>query len=562
MEKIPKKNFKIRVFSLLLIFTVFLAQIPAVITTYASDTMSGYVNPEDIIISAPVDNYSTTASKISILGACDYQYPLYMNGELIETTEYGFFSVYVELEVGKNYFEFENNGITNTLTITRKKTSSSGTSSGGNSTTPKVTYKEYTTDTYGVISSSYTMPRTTIGASDVSLMPITKGTAMRILGEDGSYYKIVDGTYVSKSSVTKYTKTLNNNKVTKAAVSDNTTNNVLVSKLTMNVNAMYTVTFEDNKVNLTLYDTVSAKKPTLASNDTIKSVTVSVNKTNKTATYTYSLYDGASIRGYDVFFQNGMMIFEIKKAPHLYSEGSLVGATVYLDAGHGDKDNGALGPLYTYGPTEKNINLAITLYAKEYLEDLGATVVLTRSDDTFYELSERVDSIRNVKPDISVSIHGNSIGLTSDYSKASGFLTYYSYDLFQNVPASINASIAKSLGFTEKDPRCSSLSLTRFTTCPSVLLETSFLSNPSDYEYLIKDENQQAFGEAIGSAIQEYLEADAVYENVSVVHTVKKGETLSVIAKKYGVSINAIVKLNNIKDTNHIIVGQKINIPS
>jgi len=107
-----------------------------------------------------------------------------MNGEEIETSEYGFFTVYVELEVGKNEFVFENNEVINTLTIIRNKvsTSSGNNSTSGGNTTPKVTYKEYQNDVYGVITSDYAMPRSKVRESNVNLMPLTLGTTSRILG--------------------------------------------------------------------------------------------------------------------------------------------------------------------------------------------------------------------------------------------------------------------------------------------------------------------------------------------------------------------------------------------
>lgn len=564
MGNMQRRNVTRRMIIFLLLTFLMIGQmLPAGTVVYAEDMMTEYKNPGDIVIASPKNGYTTTASKVSILGASDYNYPVYMNGEQIETTEYGFFTVYVDLEVGENEFMFLNGEGYQVLTIIRKKTSSSsgtGSSTGSSGGSAKVTYKEYTTDAYGVITGNYAMPRTKISESDVSLMPITKGTMVRVLGEDKSYYKIVDGTFVSKSSMTLYKEAITNNKVTKAVVKDDATNNVVRTTFTANVSAMHAVTLDGNKVYLTLYDTTSAKKPTVKSNDTVKSVTVSVDKEKKTATYCYHLYEGATVTGYDINFGDGTILFELKKAPHLKEKGSLKGAVVYLDAGHGGSDTGALGPLSTLGPTEKHINLAITMYAKKYLEDLGATVVITRGDDTFLSLSDRVASIRSIRPDISVSVHGNSLGETSNYSASSGLLMYYSYTMQGDVPSQINKSLATTLGFTEKATRRSSLSLTRFTTCPSVLIETSFLSNPFDYEYLIKVSNQLSFGNAIGEAVKEYLESIAVYENEEIIHVVAKGETLSAIARKYGVSLSEIIKWNNVEDINHIVVGQKLRI--
>lgn len=60
-----------------------------------------------------------------------------------------------------------------------------------------------------------------------------------------------------------------------------------------------------------------------------------------------------------------------------------------------------------------------------------------------------------------------------------------------------------------------------------------------------------------GSEIKETLKE----EREEKVYKVKKGETLSGIAQDYGVTMKAIMKLNNIKDPAKIMVGQKIKIP-
>ncbi len=516
-----------------------------------------YQNPEDIIIATPSDEYKTKASKISILGACDFRYPLYMNGEAIATTEHGFFTQYVELDVGENVFQFENNGKQKVITIIRQK-ASTGTSNGSTNSN-KTKYKAYTQDTYGVVTERYVMPRSTVNSSDLECMPLTRGTTFQILGEYGSYYKIADGSYVAKSSISKYVKKLEINKVTKARIEEKEDTNQVVTLLTMNVNTLYEVYFEGDCIYLTLYHTTSAKKPSVPKNSLIKSVSLTKNTKDQQVTYCFELYSAEDILGYDVLFNSGVMKFELKRGPRLEEQGTLKGTTIFLDAGHGQSDSGALGPLGKYGPMEKDINLSIALYTKEYLENLGATVIMSRSDDTFYSLSERVSMIRNLRPDISVSIHGNSLDYASNYSNASGFLTYYSYMIAGDVPTMINNRIADELSFQAKSTRSKSLSLTRLTTCPSVLLETAFLSNPNDYEYLINGNNQIAFGQAIGKAIQNYLESVKFTE--SVTYTVQKGDTLSKIANQYDTTVKEIMDNNGITNENYIFIGQVLTIP-
>ncbi len=535
-------------------------------TVYAQ-WMEGVTNPKDIVIASPADNYTTTSSKVSILGACDYDYPLYMNNKQIETTALGFFTQYVTLSIGKNVFTFTNNKKTKTLTIIRKAVSDSG------SIAQEPDYIAYTTDKYGVLDNEYTMPRSSIDSTDVDCMPLTDKTAFKILGEQGSYYKIYDGTFIHKSYVDVYSGALPANKVSAVTVTDDVENNLIVAKLKMKVNSLYKVELADSKVILTLYETISSPKAALSQNDTVKRVVTNIYKsTTRTVVYTFRLYEDAMVCGYDVEFKDGIMIFTLKKAPHLTEEGSLAGATVLLDAGHGGEATGAVGPLGLLGPVEKDINLAITLYTKEYLEQMGATVVLTRSDDTDLSLHERVAVIREQKPDVSMSIHANAMPQAANFNLSYGFLSYYSYNETTNAHTLINDSMISLLGYQARAPRKQSLSLTRITTCAALLIETAFLSYPSDYEYLIQVENQKAIAEGAAAAIQEYLEGVAVYgakmsadtaaaEREQITYVVVWGDTLSSIAGKFGVSLDSLAAANNITNINYIYGGQVLVIP-
>ena len=246
----------------------------------------------------------------------------------------------------------------------------------------------------------------------------------------------------------------------------------------------------------------------------------------------------------------------------LKQQGSLEGAVILLDAGHGGSDNGTVGAMGLFGPTEKNVNLDLTLRIKKALEEMGAKVITVREKDTYYTLNERVALIREIKPDLSLSIHGNAMGITSDYSLSSGFLTFYSYNNIQDAAGVINTSVNETMEYPKRTIRKANLSLTRLTACPAVLLETAFLTHPEDYEYLLKLSNREKLAKAIAKGAGDYLESVAIYEQTERKHTVSKGETLSVIAKKYGVTVDSIVKTNGIKDKNVIRTGSVFVIPT
>ncbi|MDD5901550.1 MAG: N-acetylmuramoyl-L-alanine amidase [Lachnospiraceae bacterium] len=526
------------------------------ITAYAAEDMLGYKNPEKIVIAMPNSSkYSTTASKISILGACDYRYPLTMNGEELTTTEHGFFTAYVTLSMGENEFFFQNGENEYRLIVTRKK--SSGSSSGGGSTSSK--YKEVT-NKMGELTLPYTMPLSAPGTVNIDYLPLTQNTTFSIVGEWGSYYKLPDGTYVPKSAVKVYPYKLPANRVYSEAMEYNESTHTLETTFSMKIDALYDVQADGNTVKFVLYDTVADGDVFVPDNPLVESVSAKTDGKGR-AIYTYRLKNGNQLCGFDVFTENGTMTFTMKYVPILETKGSLKGAVILLDAGHGGTDSGTVGAMGGAGPTEKNVNLDLTLRTKAALEKLGATVIMVRGDDTFYTLNERVELIRKTKPDLSISIHGNAMGITSDYSKSSGFLTYYSYNGLQDAAGVINASVCKTMGYSERAIRKANLSLTRLTACPAVLLETAFLTHPEDYEALLKASNREKLAGAIADAAKEYLESVAVYTQKEQKYTVKKGDTLSSIAKKYGVTVDAIVKANKIKNKNLIRTGSVLVIP-
>jgi N-acetylmuramoyl-L-alanine amidase len=95
------------------------------------------------------------------------------------------------------------------------------------------------------------------------------------------------------------------------------------------------------------------------------------------------------------------------------------GWKIVVDAGHGGRDPGSIGP---DGTREKDVTLKVARALAERLgrED-GVEVVLTRDDDTFIALGERTRIANREEADLFVSIHANSAGSRS----AEGFETYF-----------------------------------------------------------------------------------------------------------------------------------------
>ena len=79
--------------------------------------------------------------------------------------------------------------------------------------------------------------------------------------------------------------------------------------------------------------------------------------------------------------------------------------TVVIDPGHGGKDPGAIG---TNGTFEKDINLKMSIILKNLLSSKNIKVILTRNNDKYLFLNQRVSFAEKVNADIFISIHSDS----------------------------------------------------------------------------------------------------------------------------------------------------------
>ncbi|AIQ64582.1 N-acetylmuramoyl-L-alanine amidase [Paenibacillus stellifer] len=172
---------------------------------------------------------------------------------------------------------------------------------------------------------------------------------------------------------------------------------------------------------------------------------------------------------------------------------------IVLDAGHGAKDSGAIG---ITGKYEKNFNLAVVLKAAELLKkENNIDVVLTRSDDTFLELSERVAIANNLNADLFISVHANS----SSTSVASGTETYYKRDESKAFAKVMHKYLVQATGLNDRGVQYGNFHVIRETKMPAILLEVGYLSNKKDESLLFTEALQQRVAEAIVSGVKEYL---------------------------------------------------------
>lgn len=193
-------------------------------------------------------------------------------------------------------------------------------------------------------------------------------------------------------------------------------------------------------------------------------------------------------------------------------------ATIVIDAGHGGYDPGKVGIDQSL---EKNINLSVAGYLKDYLEQNNYTVVMTRSDDTDYsnsgngskktnDLNNRINIINESAPAMVVSIHQNSF---QDSSAKGAQVFYYGNDNTDSESRKIAESIQNCL-ISDVDPANhrvaksnTSYYMLKKTSYPTVIVECGFLSNPEEAKNLNDPAYQQKIAQAICSGIINYRES-------------------------------------------------------
>jgi N-acetylmuramoyl-L-alanine amidase len=195
-------------------------------------------------------------------------------------------------------------------------------------------------------------------------------------------------------------------------------------------------------------------------------------------------------------------------------------AVIFIDAGHGGKDVGAVGELDGMKIYEENINLTISLLVRDELEKRGFTVVMSRETDVFIELAERVDMANAAKADMFVSLHCNSAVpaaygtriLYTDRSvsyKKIKFAGYFekAIEEFANLYDKMRKDVFVR---SDKEESGYHLAVLRDTNMPSILIEMGFITNESDLRLFLNESWQYDIAYAIADAIEKAYNAGMV----------------------------------------------------
>jgi N-acetylmuramoyl-L-alanine amidase len=490
-----KKMKSLIIFLLLIIFSVSLSA--GAVGSFARGRIF-YDNQDMLFIVHPNENSrTTTSSRMSFLGDSDSRYRLFINGEIVPTTENGFFAYYAELELGENQFLIVNGTHSDMIVITREEAVPWD--------MPETTY--FTDELWASVEGDF-IPRFAYFDDDLhGKTPLMPGTTFRLLGERGDFYIIGDGTMMFKNHVFQLGREVR--AVVSGGEISSQGNSVSVS-FDVTDNPLYEVVFSGSTAFLTLY----AYRDISELSSVAAPYVIDINKRVQFSpgAIVYEIEFARVPTGYMVEFSHNQMNIDFKFAPTCLTE-----AFVLLDAGHGGGDPGALGPAGEFGSMEKDFNLFVAETARDYLRALGIQVLLIRDTDDFVQIMDRVEYFR-LEPDIAVSVHANSAPLTSDFSGLTGPLMFYTLDTSEQAAFDMITLIdAEVSGFTTSAPeplhRRQNFAMARYTGGPAMLFEMGFMCNPIEYELMLNSGYLTRLGTALGMSIEQYLKNLIIAEN-------------------------------------------------
>jgi len=283
---------------------------------------------------------------------------------------------------------------------------------------------------------------------------------------------------------------------------------------------------------------------------------------------------------------------------------------VAIDAGHGGEDPGSIGPSGFY---EKNITLPIARQLARLIDSQpGMKAMMVRTNDYYIHVNKRTEIARGQQADLLVSIHadaftspqprgasvwvlslrrattevGRMLEQTERHSELLGgvaeiikdsanerYLAQTVLDLSMNhsmvtayqAANEVIQELDKIAHLHKKEPQAASLAVLKAPDIPSILVEVGFISNPQEEKQLKTSSHQSKLAQSLFTALKRHFEKSPPADSLFALqrareHRVSPGESLSLLAQRYNVSVDDLRSANRLT-SDSIRVGQTLRIP-
>lgn len=348
---------------------------------------------------------------------------------------------------------------------------------------------------YVVADQAETFPINTLNDnSNSGYFPLPKGTVDKTYGDEivyknGSvtktYWKLESGVRVYSDDIKASGGSMPDQNVI-SGMSVKSSGAYTSVSLEMDQKVPYKVAYDGSQI-IFKFD-YTARTP---DSDSIKSNALFKSAKWEGSNLNLTLKKAGGFLGYKAYYEGNSLVLRFNNSP-----GSLSGARIVVDPGHGGNDPGNLG--FYPGKDEADINLAVAKKLVSDLKSQGATVLMAEPGST---MATRMAAARAFNAQVLVSVHSNS----APNVKATGTEVYYFYPFSKQLAANISANVSKALGSDNRGAKAGLYYMTRESQFACVLAELGFMSNEGEYTKLINSKYQSRMAEAIANGISAYL---------------------------------------------------------
>ncbi len=408
---------------------------------------------------------------------------LKINNTAVKLHPSGGFKHVVKLDYGQNVFIIDNGEQKQTFKINRPIPAK-------NSSTPPQQLKAiYYENPIVIITTKENVPlrSTPVDAGLNRLQHLPFGTEFIAIGEERGFYRVKLGRdgfgFISKDSAQKFDNSVISYANIQYSAHKSNKDEKLV-EISLDKKVPYTVSDNNSGLDIALYNIDN---------------------------HLYEKYEDHIVGkpfGYSSYYNNdGTLVISMKNFPKVNPQYLLKNLKITIDPGHGGSESGAIGCL---GDKEKDINLEIAKNLRSKLEKAGAKVLMTREDDSYVGLNERVEKSNYFNADIFLSIHNNALPDSAADRDATGTEAYYFYPQSKELANILAKSVTDKTGFKNGGARGKSLAVVRNTQSIAVLLEVGYLINPDDNSKLINKDFQDNVTDGIIDGLERYLKQNGI----------------------------------------------------
>lgn len=480
--------------------------------TPAPYALPAFYMPASLAVSYPAGgSMATYDASIAFTGTGVPGQEIYIDGELVEDRgEDGSFVAPVSLAIGVNKFTITQGEQTCEVTVTRRKVSSSGASTLPANITPLEVGDTVKITPYlgSLLSDEDDDESIVFSAAQGSVFKIKEVVKTVRSGRYTYAYKTAGGQFILASAVEE-TESLPAGFASAAiALGENGT-----ETLTLTGAAPLAVAQrEGEKLIIDIYGMGAGELGENLgelSGELIRNVVLTETETGVRVEIVFEKEN--AICGWKIEAQDGALAITCNPAPVLSADPlrPLAGVRIMLDPGHGGNDTGALGLGGGIGgASEKDLNFALAQAIRQRLEQLGASVEMTRNGDEYFSLQERLEMANEAMPHFFLAVHHNSTALLRG-TQANNAVEAYSWERAGAAFAQeLTQQISTATSRDAKDPQNYRFYVTRTTVCPAVLFEFGYVVNTQQYAHCYSPEGILQAAAGTANAVLECLQGE------------------------------------------------------